>query len=73
MRDVAKIPPKWAPSERELRAEAMRNAFSLSRSWVAMAQLPMGRARLRAIDPYYCQHPKLIPIWKYKRFPEKVF
>ena len=28
MRDVAKIPPKWAPSKRELRAEAMRNAFS---------------------------------------------
>jgi hypothetical protein len=28
MRDVAKIPPKWAPSKRELRAEAMRNVFS---------------------------------------------
>ena len=28
MRDVAKIPLKWAPSKRELRAEAMRNAFS---------------------------------------------
>ena len=28
MRDVAKIPPKWAPSKRELRSEAMRNAFS---------------------------------------------
>jgi hypothetical protein len=28
MRDVAKIPPRWAPSKRELRAEAMRNAFS---------------------------------------------
>jgi hypothetical protein len=28
MRDVAKIPPKWAPLKRELRAEAMRNAFS---------------------------------------------
>jgi len=28
MRDVAKIPPKWAPSKRELRAEAMRNAFN---------------------------------------------
>jgi hypothetical protein len=27
MRDVAKIPPKWAPSKRELKAEAMRNAF----------------------------------------------
>jgi hypothetical protein len=28
MRDVAKIPPQWASSKRELRAEAMRNAFS---------------------------------------------
>jgi hypothetical protein len=28
MRDVAKIPPRWALSKRELRAEAMRNAFS---------------------------------------------
>jgi hypothetical protein len=28
MRDVAKIPPKRAPSKRELRAEAMRNAFN---------------------------------------------
>jgi hypothetical protein len=28
MRDVAKIPPRWAPSKRELRAEAMRSAFS---------------------------------------------
>jgi hypothetical protein len=28
MRDVAKIPPKWAPSKRELRAEALRSAFS---------------------------------------------
>jgi hypothetical protein len=28
MRDVAKIPPRWAPSRRELRAEAMRNAFN---------------------------------------------
>ena len=28
MRDVAKIPPKWAPSKRELKAEAMRNAFN---------------------------------------------
>jgi hypothetical protein len=27
MADVAKIPPRWAPSKRELRAEAMRNAF----------------------------------------------
>jgi hypothetical protein len=27
MRDVAKIPPKWALSKSELRAEAMRNAF----------------------------------------------
>jgi hypothetical protein len=27
-----------------------------------------GRARLRAVDPHYCKHPKLIPIWKYKRF-----
>ena len=28
MRDVAKIPPKWAPSKRELKAEAMKSAFS---------------------------------------------
>ena len=28
MRDVAKIPPKRAPSKRELKAEAMRNAFN---------------------------------------------
>jgi hypothetical protein len=28
MRDIAKIPPRWAPSKRELRTEAMRNAFS---------------------------------------------
>jgi hypothetical protein len=28
MRDVAKIPPKWAPSKRELRVESTRNAFS---------------------------------------------
>jgi len=28
MHDVAKIPPRWAPSKRELRAEATRNAFS---------------------------------------------
>jgi hypothetical protein len=27
MRDVAKIPPKWGTSKRELKAEAMRNAF----------------------------------------------
>jgi hypothetical protein len=28
MRDVAKIPPRWAPSKRELSAEALSNAFS---------------------------------------------
>jgi hypothetical protein len=28
MRDVAKIPPRWAPTKRQLRAEAMRNAFN---------------------------------------------
>jgi len=28
VRDAGKIPPKWAPSKRELRAEAMRNAFN---------------------------------------------
>jgi hypothetical protein len=28
MCDVAKIPPRWAPSRPELRAEAMRNAFN---------------------------------------------
>jgi hypothetical protein len=28
MRDVAKIPPKWAPSKRERREEAMRNIFN---------------------------------------------
>jgi hypothetical protein len=28
MRYVAKIPAHWAPSKRELRAEAMRNAFN---------------------------------------------
>jgi hypothetical protein len=28
MRDVAKIPPKWAPSKRERREEAMKNIFS---------------------------------------------
>jgi hypothetical protein len=38
-----------------------------------MAQLPKGRARLRVVDPHYCKHPKLIPIWKYKRFPDKIF
>jgi hypothetical protein len=38
-----------------------------------MAQLPEERTRLRAVDPHYCKHPKLIPIWKYKRFPGKVF
>jgi hypothetical protein len=32
MRDVAKIPPKWVPSKRELETEAMRNAFSLPRA-----------------------------------------
>jgi hypothetical protein len=36
-----------------------------------MAQLPKERTRLRAVDPHYCRHPKLIPIWKYKRFPDK--
>jgi hypothetical protein len=36
-----------------------------------MAQLGKGRARLRAVDPPYCKHPKLIPIWKYKRFPTR--
>jgi len=45
----------------------------LIRSGVVMAQLPKGRARLRAVDPHYCKHPKLIPIWKYKRFPGKTF
>jgi hypothetical protein len=38
-----------------------------------MAQLPKERTRLRAVDPHYCKHPKLIPIWKYKRFPGKIF
>jgi hypothetical protein len=28
MADFAKIPPRWAPSKRELRAEAMRTAFN---------------------------------------------
>jgi len=27
MRDVAKIPPRWAPSKREARREAMRKVF----------------------------------------------
>jgi hypothetical protein len=45
----------------------------LSRIGVVMAQLPKERTRLRAVDPHYCKHPKLIPIWKYKRFPGKVF
>jgi hypothetical protein len=38
-----------------------------------MAQLPKERTRLRAVDSYYCKHPKLVPIWKYKRFPGRVF
>jgi hypothetical protein len=38
-----------------------------------MAELAKERPRLRAIDPHYCKHPKLIPIWKYKRFPDKRF
>jgi hypothetical protein len=38
-----------------------------------MAHLPKERTRLRAVDPHYCKHPKLIPIWKYKRFLDKVF
>jgi hypothetical protein len=38
-----------------------------------MAQLPKERTRLRPVDPHYCKNPKLIPIWKYKRFPGKVF
>jgi hypothetical protein len=45
----------------------------LTRGGVVMAHLPKGRTRLRAVDPHYCKHPKLIPIWKYKRFLEKVF
>jgi len=36
-----------------------------------MAQLPEERTRLRAVDPHYCKHPKLIPIWKCKRFPDR--
>jgi hypothetical protein len=38
-----------------------------------MAQLLKERTRLRAVDPHYCKHPKLIPIWKYKHFPGKTF
>jgi hypothetical protein len=38
-----------------------------------MAELPKERARLRAVDPHYCKHPKLIPIWMYKRFPDRRF
>jgi hypothetical protein len=38
-----------------------------------MAHLRKGRARLRAVDPHYCKRPKLIPVWKYKRFPDKTF
>jgi len=38
-----------------------------------MAQLPKARTRLRSVDPHRCKHPKLIPIWKYKRFSSKVF
>jgi hypothetical protein len=38
-----------------------------------MAQLPKERTRLRAVDPHYCRHPKLIQIWRYKRFPDKTF
>jgi hypothetical protein len=38
-----------------------------------MLELPKERTRLRAVDPHNCWHPKLIPIWKYKRFPSKVF
>ena len=36
-----------------------------------MVGLSKERTRLRAVDPHYCKHPKLIPIWKYKRFPDK--
>ena len=36
-----------------------------------MVELPRERTRLSAVDPHYCKHPKLIPIWKYKRFPDK--
>jgi hypothetical protein len=45
----------------------------LTRSGVVMAELPKERTRLRAVDPHHCKHLKLIPIWKYKRFPEKTF
>jgi hypothetical protein len=38
-----------------------------------MAELPNERIRLRAVDPHYCKHPKLIRIWKYRRFPSKTF
>ena len=38
-----------------------------------MVELPKERTRLRAVDPHYCKHPKLIPIWKYKRSPDKTF
>jgi hypothetical protein len=38
-----------------------------------MVELPKERRRLRSVDPHYCEHPKLVPIWKYKRFPDKVF
>jgi hypothetical protein len=38
-----------------------------------MVELPKERPRLRAVDPHYCKHTKLIPIWRYKRFPDKRF
>jgi hypothetical protein len=38
-----------------------------------MPQLPKERRRPRAVNPHYCNHPKLISIWKYKRFPDKAF
>ena len=38
-----------------------------------MAHLPKKRTRLRAVGPHCCEYPKLIPIWKYKRFPDKTF
>ena len=38
-----------------------------------LAELPKERTRLRAVDPYRCKHPKLIPIWKYRRFPGKTY
>jgi hypothetical protein len=34
--------------------------------------LPLERTRLRAVDPHHCTHPKLIPMWKYRRFPGKL-